>query len=82
MNWSSPSLNSRYLFAADQRAQVGGERIDVDAEVGGARAIDVDAQLRLGRLEVGVDVDDAADRRGPSPSAATVYICSCSMSGP
>ena len=65
-------LELRDLFAADQRAQVVGQRVDVDAEVGRARAIDVDPQLRLRRLEVRVDVDDAIDRRGPCPSAATV----------
>ena len=49
------------LFAADQRPQVGGQRIDVDAKVGRARAIDGDLQLRLRRLEVGVGVHDAVD---------------------
>ena len=55
-------LELRHLFAADKRAQVVGERVDVDAEVGRARAIHRDAQLGLRRLEVRVDVDDAGDR--------------------
>ena len=43
-------LELGHLLAADQRPQVGGERIDVDAKVGRADAIDVDPQLRLRRL--------------------------------
>ena len=62
MNWSSPSLNSRHLFAADERPQVARQGVDVDAQIRRARAIDVDAQLRLRRLEVRVGVDDAVDR--------------------
>jgi hypothetical protein len=60
-------LELRHFLAADQRAQVVGERVDVHAEVGRARAVDVDAQLGLGRLEVRVDVDDAGICR-PCPS--------------
>ena len=54
-------LELRHFFAADQRAQVVGQRVDVDAEVGRARAVDVDAQLGLRRLEVRVDVHDAGN---------------------
>ncbi len=62
-------LELRHFLAADQRAQVVGERVDVDAEVSRARAVDVDSQLGLGRLEVGVDVDDARDGADRDPSA-------------
>ena len=55
-------LELRDLFAADQRAQVGRQRVDVDAEIGRAGAIDGDLQFRLRRLEVRVDIDDAVDR--------------------
>ncbi len=54
-------LELRHLFAADERAQVGGQRIDVDAEVGRADAVDGDPQLGLRRFEVRVRVDDAID---------------------
>src|SRR5439155_10347414 len=54
-------LELRHFLAADERAQVVRERVDVDAKVGGARPVDVDAQFGLSRLEVGVDVDDARD---------------------
>ena len=52
----------RHFFAAHERPQAVGERVDVDAEIGRARAIDVDAQLRLRRLEVRIDVDYAWNR--------------------
>ena len=46
--------------------------VDVDAEVGGAVAVDLHAQLGLVELERGVGVDDAAEllgRRSRSCSA-------------
>ncbi len=52
------------LVAADHDAQGVGDVRGVDAEVGGALAVDLDAQLRLVELERGVGVHDAADLLG------------------
>src|SRR5262249_3526685 len=55
-------LELRYFLAAHERPQAVGERVDVDAEIGGARAVDIDPKLRLRRLEIRVDIDDARYR--------------------
>ena len=44
-------------------SSVRADRVDLDAEVGRLVAVDVDVELRLVELQVGVDVDQAGIRR-------------------
>ena len=49
------------VVAADHQAQRRGDVLGAHAEVGGALAVDLHAQLGLVELERGVGVDDAAE---------------------
>ncbi len=60
------------LVAAHHQAQGLRDLLGVHPQVGGARAVDLDAQLRLVELEGGVRVDDAPERPGPLPQVLAV----------
>ena len=62
------------LVAADHQAQRRADVAGVDAEVGGALAVDVDAELGLVELERRVGVDDAADLAGADLSRSCLAV--------
>src|SRR5262249_34928153 len=57
-----------------QRPEIGGQGIDIDAEVGRTGAVDGNLQFRLRRLEVRVDVNDAVDRANLFNELGRVYL--------
>ena len=61
-NCSSPSLYLETSLPPTSRPEAGCQGVDRHPQIGGARPVDIHAQLLLGRFEVGVNIHQAGDR--------------------
>ena len=80
--WLLPTLNVVTLSPADQDVERLADVLHAHAEILGALAIDLDAQLRLADDERGVHVHRVREGRAVSASSASELLPSCARSGP